>query len=136
MRASRVTVSVGGATYNVVAVNGAWSVNLATATPASGTLALNTNGSNAINVTARDAAGNVSTAGSQSLVIDTTPPAAPLVTSAGLTNVAAPTVSGTAETGTTVTVSVGGATYSVVAVNGAWSVNLATATPTSGMPSA
>ncbi|CCD02600.1 protein of unknown function, partial (plasmid) [Azospirillum baldaniorum] len=127
-----VTVTVGGATYTTTATNGTWSVNLATATPTSGSLSLNANGTNAVSATATDAAGNVSSAGTQSLTIDTTAPNAPAVTSATLSNNATPILTGTAEAGTTVTVTVGGATYTTTATNGTWSVNLATATPTSG----
>ncbi|AWJ94861.1 hemagglutinin/hemolysin-related protein (plasmid) [Azospirillum baldaniorum] len=129
---STVTVTVGGATYTTTATNGIWSVNLATATPTSGSLSLNANGSNAVSVTARDAAGNTSSAGTQSLTIDTTAPNAPSVTSAALTKNAAPTLTGAAEADSTVTVTVGGATYTTTATNGSWSINLATATPTSG----
>ncbi|MHA7066630.1 Ig-like domain-containing protein, partial [Azospirillum argentinense] len=129
---STVTVTVGGATYTTTATNGTWSVNLATATPTSGSLSLNPNGSNAVSATATDAAGNVSTAGTQTLTIDTTAPNAPAVTSATLTNSATPTLTGTAEAGSTVTVTVGGATYTTTATNGSWSINLATATPTAG----
>ncbi|TRO24205.1 DUF4347 domain-containing protein, partial [Ectopseudomonas mendocina] len=78
---STVTVTIGGATYTTVASGGAWSLDLATATPAAGSLALNTNGANPVSITATDAAGNVSSAGSQTLVIDTTAPTTPAVTS-------------------------------------------------------
>ena len=71
-----VTVTVGGATYTTTATGGTWSLDLGTATPSSGTLLLNTNGTNAVSVTATDAAGNTSAAGSQTLTIDTTAPTA------------------------------------------------------------
>ncbi|WP_454020596.1 Ig-like domain-containing protein [Azospirillum sp. Marseille-Q6669] len=132
---STVTVTVGGATYTTTAASGtgAWSVNLSSATPASGTLSLNANGTNPVSVTATDAAGNVSSAGTQTLTIDTTAPNAPAVTSAALTKAVKPTISGTAEANSTITVTVGGATYTTAASGtGAWSVNLATATPASG----
>ncbi|CAO3456932.1 hypothetical protein [Azospirillum argentinense] len=131
---STVTVTVGGATYTTTAApgTGAWSVNLATAIPASGTLGLNANGTNAVSVTARDAAGNVSSAGTQTLTIDTTAPNAPTVTSAVLSNSATPTLAGTAEAGSTVIVTIGGATYTTTATGGTWSIDLATATPVSG----
>ncbi|AIB14383.1 hypothetical protein ABAZ39_20925 (plasmid) [Azospirillum argentinense] len=64
---STVTVTIGGATYTTTATNGSWSINLATATPASGSLSLNANGTNAVSVTARDASNNTSTAGTQTL---------------------------------------------------------------------
>ena len=68
-----VSVVIGGATYTTVATGGTWSVNTATATPTSGTLSLNANGTNAVSVTATDAAGNPASV-NQSLVIDTTAP--------------------------------------------------------------
>ncbi|MBK3804342.1 hemagglutinin/hemolysin-related protein, partial [Azospirillum brasilense] len=77
-----VTVTVGGATYTTTATGGNWSINLATATPASGSLSLNANGTNAVSATATDAAGNVSTAGTQTLTIDTTAPTPPGATPA------------------------------------------------------
>ncbi|MGY0782380.1 SwmB domain-containing protein, partial [Azospirillum argentinense] len=129
---STVTVTVGGATYTTTATNGSWSINLATATPTAGSLSLNANGTNAVSATATDAAGNTSSAGTQTLTIDTTLPDAPTVTSAALSNSTTPTLTGTAETGSTVTVTVGGATYTTTATNGTWSLNLATATPTAG----
>ncbi|UKJ76048.1 Ig-like domain-containing protein [Azospirillum brasilense] len=129
---STVTVTVGGATYTTTATGGNWSLNLATATPVSGVLSLNANGTNAVSAIAIDAAGNTSTAGTQSLVIDTTPPSAPTVISAALSNSTTPTLTGTAEADSTVTVTVGGATYTTTATNGTWSLNLATATPTAG----
>ncbi|WP_175429714.1 Ig-like domain-containing protein [Azospirillum argentinense] len=130
---STVTVTIGGAAYTTTATNGSWSLNLATATPTSGSLSLNANGTNAVSATATDAAGNVSTAGTQTLTIDTTLPDAPTVTSAALSNSTTPTLTGTAEANATVTVTVGGATYTTTASGtGAWSVNLATATPASG----
>ncbi len=125
-----VTVSVAGATYTTTATGGVWSVNTATATPASGTLSLNANGSNAVSVVAADAAGNTASA-SQSLVIDTTAPSV-AITSGALTNNTHPVVSGTAEAGASVSVVIGGATYTTVATGGVWSVNTNTATPASG----
>ncbi|MFL7905341.1 SwmB domain-containing protein, partial [Azospirillum argentinense] len=129
---STVTVTVGGATYTTTATNGTWSLNLATATPTSGSLSLNANGTNAVAATATDTAGNTSAPSTQSLTIDTTTPNAPAVTSATLTNSTTPILTGAAETGSTVTVTIGGATYTTTATNGSWSLNLATATPTSG----
>ncbi|GAA5234286.1 DUF4214 domain-containing protein [Verticiella sediminum] len=219
---STITLVIGGATYTTVAAGGGWSIDLATAVPSQGTLALNTNGSNAISVTARDPAGNVSQAGTQALVIDTTAPDAPTgvvlpaggptnvdtvgidldaledgasweysldggqnwlpgsgdsfvlqdgdyaagdirvrqvdaagnpgvpiattaavtvdtvepdapsVDSTALTNQTTPVISGTAEAGSTITLLVGGATYTTVATDGGWSVDLATAVPSQG----
>ncbi|HWJ61357.1 MAG TPA: Ig-like domain-containing protein, partial [Acidimicrobiales bacterium] len=128
-----VIVTVGGATYTTTATGGTWSINLATATPTAGSLSLNPNGTNTVSATATDASGNVSAPGTQSLVVDTTPPTTPVVTTAALSNSTTPTLTGTAEAGSTVTVTVGGATYTTTATNGgAWSLDLATATPTAG----
>ncbi|NUB17587.1 hypothetical protein GAY28_38530, partial [Azospirillum brasilense] len=111
---------------------GNWGCNSPPATPASGPLNLNANGANPVSATATDAAGNVSAPGTQSLTIDTTLPNAPVVTSAALSNSTTPILTGTAEAGSTVTVTIGGATYTTTATGGNWSVNLATSTPTTG----
>ncbi|WP_246472988.1 Ig-like domain-containing protein, partial [Azospirillum tabaci] len=129
---STVTVTVGGATYTITATGGSWSIDLATAAPIAGSLSLNANGANPVSATATDAAGNVSAPGTQTLTIDTTLPNAPVVTSAALSNSTAPTLTGTAEAGSTVTVTAGGATYTTTATGGNWSVDLATATPVTG----
>ncbi|WP_407523946.1 ELWxxDGT repeat protein [Methylobacterium oryzisoli] len=130
---SRVGVAVGGATYAVTAAGGTWSLDLATTVPVSGALTLDRNGANAVSVTATDAAGNVSAADTQTLVVDTTRPDAPAVTSAALSNSAAPILAGTAEAGSRVGITVGGASYAVTAAGGAWSLDLATAAPVSGV---
>lgn len=90
-------------------------------------------GSHSLTVTATDAVGNISNASATLvLVIDTTAPAAPTVTSPALSNSTTPLLSGTAETGSTLTVSIGGATYTTVASSGAWSLDLSSATPVAG----
>ncbi|MFE1602191.1 Ig-like domain-containing protein [Methylobacterium sp. ID0610] len=129
---STVTVTVAGASYTAIATGGSWSLDLATATPVTGTLSLDPNGPNAVSATARDAAGNVSAAGTQTLTLDTTAPNAPVVTSAALSNSATPTLTGTAEAGSAVTVTVGGASYTAIATGGSWSLDLATAVPVTG----
>ncbi|MCO5106902.1 MAG: Ig-like domain-containing protein [Burkholderiaceae bacterium] len=71
---------------------------------------------------------------------DTTPPDAPVITSGEFTNQVKPTIAGTAEPGSkvTLTLDVGNdgradVTYdATVASNGTWSVDTATATPTAG----
>ena len=79
-----VTVTVGGATYSVVAdVNGNWSVNTATAAPASGTFTPLTGATNPAIVMAIDSAGNVSTAGVGNFVVDTVAPNAPTLALGG-----------------------------------------------------
>src|SRR5690606_29376048 len=79
-----------------------------------------------------DLAGNSSQAGMQTLLIDTAVPTAPVITSQDLTNTAQPVVEGIAEVGSSVAVTVGGATYVVAATDGTWRVDLASATPVSG----
>ncbi len=131
---SSLTISVAGAQYSATTgLDGRWSLDLSSARPASGTLALNSNGSNAVQVIATDAAGNSSNPGSQQLVIDTTAPGAPVITSAALTNQASPTLTGTAEAGSSLTISVGGAQYSAATgLDGRWSLDLSSARPASG----
>ncbi|QEI04961.1 DUF4214 domain-containing protein [Pigmentiphaga aceris] len=126
-----VKVIVGGATYLVAAADGTWHLDLTTAVPTEGTLALNANGDNVVSAVAMGAGGE-STATTQTLVIDTTLPQAPVITSAAVTHIEAPVITGTAEIGDAVIVSVGGATYELVAVDGTWEVDLATASPISG----
>jgi uncharacterized repeat protein (TIGR01451 family)/uncharacterized repeat protein (TIGR02543 family) len=68
---------------------------------------------------------------------DTTPPGAPEITSPALTNSPTPTISGTAEAGVTITLTIdlGGetVTYETTADgDGNWSIDLATDTPTDG----
>ncbi|WP_454436246.1 Ig-like domain-containing protein [Thauera mechernichensis] len=130
---STVEVNVGGAVYKLVAdAQGGWSVDLATATPITGTLVLG-DGSYTVSVTATDTAGNESVAAIQALVIDTLAPAQPLITSLPAAGIDFPVISGSAEANSTVSLSIGGAIYSVAAgTQGTWSVDLATATPSSG----
>ena len=109
----------------VVASNGSWSV-----TP---TQAL-AQGTANVSVTATDAAGNTSAATLVALTIDTSAPAAPTV-SAVTTADTTPVISGTATVaaGEVLTVTISGATYTVVPdAQGHWSVDLGSATPSSG----
>ncbi len=132
---STVTVVVGGATYEVTATDpgGTWSVDTGAATPVSGTFTALSEGDHDITVTSVDAAGNAaSDTTSNEITIDTSI-AAPTVDPI-TSNLTTPTITGTAEAGSTVTVVVGGATYEVMATEpgGIWSVDTGTATPTSG----
>ncbi len=82
-------------------------------------------GAATITATVQDAAGNVSAAsGPLTVVVDTTAPAAPVITTpAGVTADGTPTITGTAEAGATVTVLNGGTALGSTVVDGAgnWS---------------
>lgn len=132
------TVAVNGATYNVTAdATGAWSLDLGTAAPATGTLGTFVNNTS-YSVTARvtDAAGNASVdATANELTIDTTPPAAPTVDLLNTDNTA-PIITGAGAvlaTGEALRVTVNALAYNVTpGSDGTWALNLATATPISG----
>ena len=130
------SVTVNGFTFNnVPVVANAWTLNLATATPASGTFTALPDAVYSVTATATDPAGNATsdpTVGE--LTIDTVPPALAVVNTL-VTNVVKPTLTGTATllAGETLAITINGFTYSnVPVVAGAWSLNLATATPTVG----
>jgi methionine-rich copper-binding protein CopC len=134
---STVALTINGATFNTIASpNGTWSVDLGTAIPNGGTTPiapLNNGQTYPVFATATDAAGNTSAAATQSLLVDTTAPDAPVFTSSALTNQVPPTITGIAEPNSTLTLVINGATYNTpVDANGNWSVNTATATPISG----
>ena len=85
-----------------------------------------------IDASQTDAAGNTGNATTVQADKDTTAPVIPTVTSQ-TTNNTTPTISGTAEADSVVTIVVGGATYTVTATaGGSWSLDTATATPDSG----
>ena len=122
-----VTVTLDGQSYTGMAdANGAWSV-----TVSSGALAALEDRSYTVSAAVSDIAGNASSA-SRTMVVDKTAPPAPAVTTAALTNSTTPVIAGTAESGSAVTVTVGGATYITTATNGTWSFDLATAVPATG----
>jgi len=65
--------------------------------------------------------------------VDAVAPAAPVITSAATTTSSLPTITGTAESGATITLIVGGATYATSASGArAWTLDLAVAHPTKG----
>ncbi|MEP4831561.1 MAG: Ig-like domain-containing protein, partial [Cyclobacteriaceae bacterium] len=131
---STVTVVVGGASYTVTSDgSGDWSVDTGVLTPVAGTFSPNVNGTNEVSVTSTDAAGNSSTdVTNLELTIDTTDPTTPTVASQ-TTNDTTPVISGTAEAGSTVTVVVSGATYTVTADgSGNWSIDTEVVIPDSG----
>ena len=86
-------------------------------------------------ITVTDAAGNPSNSLIiPKFIIDTTAPDAPSFTSSTLTNITAPTITGTAEANSTVTLTVpNNAVYTTTAgSDGSWSVALSSTTPDSG----
>ncbi|NDB19055.1 MAG: hypothetical protein EB027_07350, partial [Actinobacteria bacterium] len=124
------TITIKDAQGNTLATatvqpDGTWSATPSTPLP---------EGLNTLAITATDPAGNTGSATSLPITIDTTGPAAPTVT-AQITRDTSPVITGTAvlAAGETLSVTVNGATYTVVpAAGGAWSLDLETATPASG----
>jgi hypothetical protein len=128
-------VTVNGATYQPTpAAGGLWTVNTATATVTSGSLATFVNGqSYPATATSRDAAGNTSQ-GTAAILIDTIAPAQPTV-DALVTNQQKPLLRGQAvlASGETLRVALNGATYAPTFGEGhSWTVNTATAAAVSG----
>jgi hypothetical protein len=82
--------------------------------------------------TATNANGTSAPASSLDFSVDTVAPTAPVITSPATTDIAAPVITGTAEAGDTVTVTVAGATYTTMATDGAWSIDLGDAVPDDG----
>ncbi|WP_143473853.1 Ig-like domain-containing protein [Limnohabitans sp. G3-2] len=128
-----VTFPGGEVKTTVVALDGTWSVT--PTTPLA-------DGPHSVTVTATDPAGNVSPSSTVALVIDTTPPAAPVADVAATSDTGAsntdnntsdntPTISGTGTAGDTITVTFPGGEVktAVVAANGTWSV-----TPNNALP--
>ncbi|MBF0095974.1 MAG: DUF4347 domain-containing protein, partial [Magnetococcales bacterium] len=123
---------VGGAVYTVApAQDGSWSLDLATATPDSGTLALGAGVSvEVVAAIIKTADGAVSTSATGSITVNPT-----VDDVLAHTLASKPTLTGVAFLDATqsMTVSVGGATYAVTPANdGTWSLNLQTATAQSG----
>ena len=117
------TLSVNGATYsNVPVINGAWTLNLASATPTSGSLAPFINGvAYTATATVSDLAGN-GVSGSNTITIAAPAPVAPGVNPLTTTSTT-PTITGSANlrSGERLCVSVNGAVYDNVMVNsGVW----------------
>ncbi len=118
--------------------DGTWTLDLSSPD----TLELNSNTKNVFQTAANaaivveaysfDVAGNLSAKSSQSLRVDTQPPAAPIITSENTTSDTMPAISGTGEIGATVTLTttVNGVqvtTTAVVGQDGKWFINLETA---------
>ncbi len=114
---SSVEVTVEGKTYTTVADDhGIWSV----------TLDETVDGTYDISVTVADRAGNVSETTSSSITIDSTAPDAPVIDALGVTNDATPTVTGSAEAGSTVRLYSGESELgeTTAASDGSWSLTL------------
>ncbi len=120
----------GTAVTTVIAgADGVWSFNLSSTVMAAGTYT----------VTAMDQAGNESNASAQTVVIDTTAPAIPVITSVTtdtgssatdfVTSDTTPTITGTAVAGSTITLKRGTTviTTTTADTNGAWSFNITSA---------
>jgi hypothetical protein len=108
-----VTVWVNGTTTGVT---------YPTATTWSYSLSLS-EGANPISVTARDAAGNTSTAANSSITLDTVAPVAPTISAPSLTNNTNVAVTGSAEANSTVKVYEGVTLKATIAANGSGSWN-------------
>lgn len=120
--------------------NAAWSPLEANATGKSWTLAPGADGVRTVFARFRDAAGNLSTAVSDTITLDTAPPAAPVIGSPAnntlTNNTARPAISGTAEPNATVTVKDGAASLGLVtATGGNWSLPSGGATLSEGVHS-
>ena len=126
---SSVSLSLGGLIKSLTAdANGAWSYDLTAAdVTAMG------EGAEDITITATDAAGNTSTTTTKAIALDTVAPIAPTMADATADNVInsaeqTSTLSGTAEAGSSVSLSLGGLIKSLTAdANGAWSYGLTAA---------
>ncbi|WP_043462290.1 Ig-like domain-containing protein, partial [Azohydromonas australica] len=130
---STVRVTVGGASFEVTAdAGGHWTLDTGSADPVEGDFALGGDGTKTVELTSTDAAGNAST-GSGEFMLDTTAPAAPTLGTTNTTNDATPVLGGTAEAGSTVRVTVGGATFEVTAdAGGNWTLDTGSADPVEG----
>lgn len=136
-------------TYTTIASSpsGAWTINLETAVPTSGTFPATglTDGNYMLSATASDSAGNTGPATNQVLVVDTGLPTVS-ITSAASTKYHKPLITGTAEPNSTVRVVIElgdgtSVTYEIKAdSNGAWSIDtnvdeaISGVFPTNGLP--
>lgn len=122
---AQVSVRVGGASHAASVSGGTWSVTI----PASELAGLE-QGAALLRVSAT-VNGSTQTA-ARALWVDTVPPAPPTL-DLHLTREAAPVLTGTAEAGSVVDVSVGGARFTTTAdASGHWRVDTGTAVPASG----
>jgi sugar lactone lactonase YvrE len=116
---STITVNVNSTPFTTVVLpDGTWTVSV----PANQSFG---DGTYLIKVSATDAAGNSSSAAPFNLTIDTTPPATATITSSLGQATATPTIKGTAEPLSTITIVLNGVTYSVIVDNrGVWNFDL------------
>ncbi|MFQ3213864.1 MAG: gliding motility-associated-like protein, partial [Marivirga sp.] len=131
-----VKVTVNGATYTVIPdASGNWSIATQTDAPSSGTLTIFTEGAYEVSVEVTDLGGNVSTdISSDELTIDLTAPAIPTINSL-VTNNTTPTISGSAEANSLISLILNGVTFETTAtIAGNWSIDTDNDTPTSGGP--
>ncbi|MEY4756814.1 MAG: hypothetical protein RJA34_1712 [Pseudomonadota bacterium] len=122
-----VAVTWGSTTKTVTAMGGAWSTSFSGAeVPA--------DASTTISAIATDAAGNASSVGTRTVVLDSAAPAAPVISAVATDDVvnlaektAGVSVSGTAEAGASVAVIWGSTTKTVTATGGTWSASFSSA---------
>ncbi|MCP5056252.1 MAG: hypothetical protein GY937_05930, partial [bacterium] len=128
-------VSVGGATYHVTPdTNGNWTLDTETATPVSGTLDLNVDGTYTIVVNATGTNGHDMRPANDSFILDTqTDAVVTLVDTTTISDIT-PLFNGTAtNTEGPLVIEVGGATYHVIPnAENKWSLDTETAVPVSG----
>ncbi|MFB1478904.1 Ig-like domain-containing protein [Corallococcus sp. RDP092CA] len=124
---SHVTLTLDGAPLGTVTTHGdgAWSFSPG---PALG------DGGHTLTAVAQDAAGNTSPVATSSFTVDTAAPGSPVITAPAanaIVTTARPTITGTAEPGSEVTLVIGGTAYGPLTVDGAghWSF-----TPTTDLP--
>ncbi len=131
---TEVTLTLGGATFTkTVDGSGDWTIDTSSDIPTSGTFTPLADATYDLAVTSTDDAGNTAMdASTDELTIDTLDPSIPTINSQS-TNNGSPTISGTGEVGTTITLPIGGATFSkVIDGTGNWSINTTVDTPISG----
>ncbi|RLP81319.1 hypothetical protein D9V34_11855 [Mycetocola lacteus] len=131
------TITGTGENGSVIEVRGAENALLCTAVVAAGTWSCEPatalgEGSHTLTPTARDAAGNTAPGTAVTITIDTTPPAAPVITAPGdgaLLTTTTPTITGTGENGSTVEVRGGNneVLCTAVVTAGAWSCQISPA---------
>ena len=129
---STVTLLINNSTFTTIAAgNNTYSVNTGTATPSSdGPFVPLVNGEHDVAVTSTDALGNSSSDETTNEITVDSSTAAPTV-DALTTDDPTPTITGTAEPGSTVTVAINGSIFETMAngMTGAYSVDTGTATP-------